>query len=108
MILRLILVPFIATAFWYLGALALITERPRQLIADRCSWLSALLRCPACSGTWYGAGLALWAQPFGAGGWDLIEGSLALGFACQAATPLLGALLVVSILKIEKVLNGEA
>lgn len=106
MILKLVFVPIIATAFWYLGALATITQRPRQLIADRSSWFTALLQCAACSGTWYGAGLALWAQPFGDRGWDLFEGCVSLGLVCQITTPLLGALLVLSLAEIAGIMNA--
>lgn len=49
----LLAVPIIATSLWYLLSQAVIT---RWLWSRYPEWLDSWAQCPACSGTWLGAG----------------------------------------------------
>lgn len=48
--------PCLSAALWYLASAALVT---RPLWSRYPRWLGAWASCPACSGTWYGAALAV-------------------------------------------------
>lgn len=85
-----LLIPIAATALWYVGSLAAISEKIRQEIADHLPRLSAFLQCPACSGTWYGVALGLLGDPLD----DPARSAIGLGLCCMVTTPVLGALML--------------
>lgn len=75
-----ILVPVLSTVTWYLLSAATLTS----FIWSRYPpWLERFMICPACSGTWYGAGWSAvfyyvhgW-KLFGLGApWTIVYGSL--------------------------------
>lgn len=51
-----VMVPVLAAVLWHLGALATLTYKIRTLYPP---WLESWMSCPACSGTWMGAGVTL-------------------------------------------------
>lgn len=52
----LILYALLTTALYYLGARALLTEQLWSLYPPR---FDSFMKCPACSGAWYGGAVAL-------------------------------------------------
>jgi hypothetical protein len=80
--------PVLSAALWYLFSGAEIT---RWLWSRYPRWLEKFMVCPACSGTWYGAG---WAATLGYGfGWTWfgVEAPLSIPLValwCMALVPL--------------------
>jgi hypothetical protein len=98
-----LLIPFLTTSCWFLGALAGITERPRAWIAIRLPDLIRILNCAACSGTWYGFAFGAFFDPAD----DLWLSILVTGACSMVWTPFLGALLVRSLFVISEAINDE-
>lgn len=78
----------VGTGIWYLGAAASITFEIRSWIAAKSLFIHELLTCPACSGTWYGFGLAAAA--------DLVDRPV-LGLTIPAAVPVTGLVCMVGV-----------
>lgn len=104
---ELLILTVCATSIWYLGSAAVITELPRLWIAVRWPSVSHWLACPACSGLWYGAGLA------GLAAWirrpildlDLPAAIVVSGVVCLTCVPLLGRLLLDSLIHVGRILS---
>jgi hypothetical protein len=87
-----VLYPLLTTMLYYLGARAMITQWLWSRYPPR---LDHFMMCSACSGVWYGAGVAAvgsYSFGVGVGGLPKLAGIVVVALASGVWTPLLAAL----------------
>ncbi len=100
----------IGTGLWYLGSAADLTFAARWWIAAYAPPIHRLLICPACSGTWFGFGLAAVAEALDRPvlGLDLPVAIPVTGLVFMVWVPVLAAQLLKNLSAVSEYLDPAA